>query len=145
MGGMMRNMTNTFERALGLGHAAYFAGTGLWSLLGIKSFQKATGPKADVWLVKTVGVLVIPIGVAIGMASWRGSREPEIPALAIGSAAGLAAIDIVYVARGRISPVYLLDASAEIALIAGWTTALLARRVPALPDATESPPVTRAR
>ena len=40
--------------------------------------------------------------------------------VAAGSAAALAAIDTVYVAKRRISPVYLLDAVAEIALVAGW-------------------------
>ncbi len=35
-------------------------------------------------------------------------------------AAGLTAIDTIYVARKRISPIYLLDAVTEIALIAAW-------------------------
>jgi hypothetical protein len=40
--------------------------------------------------------------------------------VAAGSAAALATIDTVYVAKRRISPVYLLDAVAEIALVVGW-------------------------
>jgi hypothetical protein len=36
--------------------------TGLWAILDIDSFQRVTGPKVDLWLVKTVGVLVIVIG-----------------------------------------------------------------------------------
>ncbi len=40
--------------------------------------------------------------------------------LTTGIAAGLTAIDAVYVARKRISPVYLLDAVTEIALIGAW-------------------------
>ena len=40
--------------------------------------------------------------------------------LAIGSAAALAGIDLVYVSRRRIAPIYLLDALGEFALIAGW-------------------------
>jgi len=40
--------------------------------------------------------------------------------VAAGSAAALATIDTVYVAKGRISPVYLLDAVAEIGLVVGW-------------------------
>jgi hypothetical protein len=40
--------------------------------------------------------------------------------VAAGGAAALAAIDTVYVAKRRISPVYLLDAVAEIGLVAGW-------------------------
>jgi hypothetical protein len=35
----------------------------------------------------------------------------------------LATIDVVYAARRRISPVYLIDAVVEAALIAGWLRA----------------------
>jgi hypothetical protein len=62
---------------------------------------------------------------------WAGSREdpaPEAAALAIGSAAALGAVDTVYAARGRISKVYLLDAAAELALVATWTAALMRKR-----------------
>ena len=39
------------------------------------------------------------------------------------SAAGLGLIDVIFVARGRISPVYLLDAAAEAALVVAWAVA----------------------
>jgi hypothetical protein len=47
-------------------------------------------------------------------------EEASIKTLAIGSALSLAAVDVVFFARGRISPVYLLDAAAELVLAAGW-------------------------
>ena len=59
-------------------------------------------------------------GAALILASRRRQVAPEIVVVAAGSAAALAAIDTVYVAKRRISPVYLLDAVAEIALVAGW-------------------------
>lgn len=108
---------------LSLAQGAYFAATGVWSLVDIKSFQKVTGPKTDLWLVKTVGALVSVIGGALAGASLRRKVTAEIVMLAAGSAAGLAAIDIIYVAKRRISPIYLLDAAAEIAMIGGWTIA----------------------
>jgi hypothetical protein len=117
-----------FPRTVALVQAAFYAFTGIWSLVGIRSFQKVTGPKADIWLVKTVGVLVTVIGGALGLAGYRKQITPEITALAIGSAAGLATIDVVYVAQKRIRPVYLLDAAAEIGLIGLWG---LARPPPA--------------
>lgn len=109
-----------FQRYVALAQAVFYALTGIWSLVGIRSFQKVTGPKVDIWLVKTVGVLVTVIGGALGLAGYRKQITPEMTALAIGSAAGLAAIDVVYVAHKRIRPVYLLDAAAEIGLIALW-------------------------
>jgi HAMP domain-containing protein len=108
--------------------AVYFIITGVWSLIGIRSFQAVTGRKVDVWLVKTVGVLVIAIGGALGMAAARRSEEPEIPLLGVSSAVALTAVDVVYVAQRRIRPVYLLDAVAEIGLIGWWTFAWLRRR-----------------
>ena len=47
---------------------------------------------------------------------WLRSCNPTTA----GMPRALATIDTVYVAKRRISPVYLLDAVAEIALVAGW-------------------------
>ena len=46
------------------------------------------------------------------------------------NAAGLALVDVWFVARGRISKIYLADAAAEVALVAGW---LMTRNRPDLP------------
>jgi hypothetical protein len=100
-----------------VGQGTYFLATGLWSLVDIRSFQRVTGPKTDVWLVKTVGVLVTVIGAALLEAGRRGSPSREIKMLAAGSAAGLTGIDVIYSAKGTISPIYLLDAALEAGII----------------------------
>ena len=100
--------------------AIFYIVTGVWPFVSICSFEAVTGPKVDRWLVKTVGVLVAVIGSALALASRRRQLAPEVVLVAAGSAAALATIDSVYVAKRRISPVYLLDAIAEIALVAGW-------------------------
>jgi hypothetical protein len=41
-------------------------------------------------------------------------------ALAVGCAAGLAAIDTIYAGKGRIAPIYLADAAVEMGIIAAW-------------------------
>jgi hypothetical protein len=102
---------------------AYYLPTGIWPLLHIRSFMKLTGPKTDVWLVKTVGVLITVVGAVIAMAARRDRVNKEIAALAVGSAAALTGIDVVYVAKGRISPIYLLDAVGELGLIGLWALA----------------------
>lgn len=107
-------------RGLSLAQGVYFFVTGVWSLVSIGTFQKVTGPKTDLWLVKTVGVLVGVIGATLTYAGARRRVSPEIRLLAAGSAAGLAAIDTVYAAKRTISPIYLLDALVEIALVAAW-------------------------
>jgi hypothetical protein len=110
--------------------AAYFALTGVWPLVHVRSFMAVTGPKVDVWLVRTVGVLVTVIGAVIGMAARRHAIGPEIVTLSIGSAAALAAVDVIYVARRVIARIYLADAVAEVVLIAGWVIAWWGNRAP---------------
>jgi hypothetical protein len=93
--------------------------TGIWPLVSAGSFQAVTGRKTDLWLVKTVGVLVAVIGVVLGWSGLRrGTKPPEILFLAGGSAAGLAVIEAVYALRRRISLIYLLDALGELGLVA---------------------------
>ena len=107
-----------------IGQAIYYVLTGVWAIVSVGTFQKVTGPKVDVWLVKTVGALVIVIGVVLGMFGRRRHVAPEAPMLAIGSALGLAAIDLIYVAKKRISPIYLLDAAGELFFVGLWALAL---------------------
>jgi hypothetical protein len=101
-------------------HAAYRWGAASGPIVSLRSFEAATGPKVDGWLVKKVGALLAAAGAAIGSAATNRRVTPEIALLGAGCAATLAAIDIVYVAKRRIPPVYLLDAAAEVALVAGW-------------------------
>jgi len=103
-----------------LAQGTYYVLTGVWSLVHIRSFQAVTGPKTDLWLVKTVGVLVLAIGGVLCSAGLRRQAAPEIPSLAVGSAVGLAGIDVVYVARRRIARIYLLDALAECLFAVFW-------------------------
>jgi hypothetical protein len=107
-------------RALALGQGAYYVATGVWPLVSMKSFERVTGPKTDGWLVVAVGGLVGVVGGTVVSAAVGRRLSPEIRLLAAGSAATLAAIDIVYAARGRISRIYLLDAVLEIGLVLAW-------------------------
>lgn len=100
--------------------AGYYLVTGVWPLLHLRSFEALTGPKADRWLVKTVGGLVASTGAALAVAGYRRQIAPELVLVAVGNAATLTVINVVCVARRRISPIYLLDALPELGLIAGW-------------------------
>lgn len=105
----------------------YYTATGLWPLLDERSFQAATGPKTDLWLVKTVGALVSVVGATLVVGGIRGATGPEMPLLAAGSAGALAVIDATYVSGGRSSRVYLLDAALELGF-ACWAIGALGRR-----------------
>jgi hypothetical protein len=97
---------------------AYYAGTGVVPFVSRKAFERVTGPKLEWWLVETVGALVTAVGGGLMSAASSGRTTPEITGIAAGCAAGFAALDVAYVARGRISPVYLVDAAAQAALLA---------------------------
>ena len=102
----------------------YYAATGIWPLLSMSSFEAVSGPKTDDWLVRTVAVLVLVIGlVLLSAAVYRNVGVP-VRILAIGSAAGLAFIDFFYAMRGVIWPVYMLDGIGEVGLIVLWAIAL---------------------
>jgi hypothetical protein len=105
---------------LALIQGIFYLATGVWPLIHIESFQLVTGPKTDLWLVRTVGVLVTVIGGVLVQAARTGRIIPEIFLLGCGSALGLAAIDLIYALSGVIAPIYLADAAAEIGLAALW-------------------------
>ncbi len=103
-----------------IAHGIYYLLTGVWALVSIDTFQKVTGPKTDLWLVKTIGWLVSVIGLVLILAGIRGEVGAEIVLLAIGNAIALAGVDVYYVSKGTISKVYLIDAIGEAILIIWW-------------------------
>jgi hypothetical protein len=107
----------------------YFLLTGLWPLVSIETFQMVTGKKtdhlvtgneADHWLVNTVGALVTAIGIVFVSAAWSRRANFDVALLGISVAIALIAVDVVYVARGAISSVYLVDALLELAFVILW-------------------------
>jgi len=106
----------------------YFLLTGLWPFLHLESFLWVTGPKTDIWLLKTVAALITVIGLTIIIAASRKEFNFTIAFLAMGSAIGLMAIDIYYAVNDVIWDVYLLDAVAEGLLILTWFYALAGRK-----------------
>lgn len=110
----------SFLRLVALVQGIVYVLTGVWPLVHMASFLAVTGPKTDLWLVNTVGVLVAVIGAVLLTAVGRGLPRIEIRLLGAASAAALAAIDIYYVTAGVIWPIYLADAVFEIVLAAAW-------------------------
>jgi len=96
----------------------YFVASGLWPIVSPRTFQKVTGRNREMWLVKTVGVLVTGVGVVL--LGGRRRPSPEIRRLGALTALGLGAIDTIYTARGTFRPIYLADAVLEAAFALGW-------------------------
>ena len=109
----------------------YFLATGVWPLVSVRTFQAVTGKKsdhliaaapteADHWMLNTISGLIIAIAIALLSAAWRRRLSFEVALLGAASAVALTAIDVIYVARGTIAPIYLVDAAVEVVIIITW-------------------------
>jgi hypothetical protein len=98
-----------------IAHGVYYLLTGLWPVFNASTFQKVTGPKTDIWLVKTAGILFANIGLLFLL-----GQPGQLKLFAISVAVCIAAFEAYYSLRKVISKIYLLDAAVEIVLAAGW-------------------------
>jgi hypothetical protein len=104
---------------------AFYALTGIWPVLHIESFLRVTGPKHDLWLVQTFGLVLFGVGAILIHAGLRKRVEASLAALGLVLAVTLLAVDVMFVLRGAISTVYLADAAVELAIACGWLSAWL--------------------
>lgn len=98
--------------------ALYYLVTGITPVVSMRLFERITGPKTDKWLVQMVGLLAASIGVTLLAGTGEDEIDDVVLTLALTSALSFAAIDVVYTAKRRISPVYLADAALEAAFTA---------------------------
>jgi hypothetical protein len=105
--------------------AIYTGITALWGLIDIDSFMAVTGPKTDIWLVKTISVVLLAIAICFVIQAIIPSNPLSVIVLALVISAGLAIIDVYYVLRGVISKVYLGDAVLEILFFVVWMLILI--------------------
>ena len=116
-------------RALCWFQGLYYFVTGVWPLISVRTFKWVTGEKtdnlptgleADHWLLMTVSLLITSMSVTLLTTAYRRTQSLEIAVLGILAATGLTAIDVIYVARKVILPIYLVDAVIEVPLILAW-------------------------
>lgn len=108
--------------------ATYILITALWPLVHMESFLKVTGDKTDLWLVKTVAALLLPI--AICLYTHLFIRADHRPAVVLGSLIALAfiCIDFYYALTDVISDVYLADGVVEAVFLALWIYIALSKK-----------------
>lgn len=109
-----------FFRIFFLVQGGYYLVTALWPLFHMPSFVAVTGPKTDLWLVRTVGLLITVISLPLlAFSAWpQMGALPILLVLSAGACLALAAVDFYYVAKRVISPIYLADGILEIGLLA---------------------------
>lgn len=94
--------------------------TALWALIDIDSFMEITGPKTDLWLVKTVSVLLVPIAFSLILPVFFKATFWQPFIIGLLSAAGLAVIDFYYSLNSTISKIYLWDGIAQCFFALWW-------------------------
>jgi hypothetical protein len=124
---MSSELFTSLDTSLAAVQAVYFGLTGIWPIVHMRSFLAVTGPKHDLWLVRTVGLLIVAVACPLAVAAWRGTVGPEVFTLAVASSAALTIVEVVYAARGTIRKIYLADAAAEVVLLAAWLLAWTGR------------------
>jgi hypothetical protein len=110
---------------IALVQGSFFLVTGVWPFIHIESFQWVTGRKTDLWLVKTVGVLLAVIGAGLLLAAMSNQVTSSLGLIGAGSAAGLIAIELNYVFKGAISRIYLVDSVIELGFLVWWMVCLI--------------------
>lgn len=105
-------------------HGLYYVLAGIWPILHMSGFTAVTGPKTDLWLVRTVGMLVMVIGAGLIAAALRKFVSLPLILIGAGAALGFVFVDVIYVTKNVISPIYLLDAAVEIILLVLWAALL---------------------
>jgi len=108
--------------------SAYYLLTGLWPLLHVTSFMEVSGYKTDIWLVKTVGVLILCVGLVQIRELISRDYSASIAFLSLNAATGLFAIDVYYVFNQVIDKIYLADAAVQLLLIGSWLAFFIRRR-----------------
>lgn len=116
---------NKLLKVLLLAQGVYSLLTASWGLIDIESFMAITGPKADVWLVKTVSVLIIPISLCLLSYLITRSGFTQVAIVGITSAIGLGTIDFYYSLRDVISKVYLGDGFMQVLFLLMWAVVII--------------------
>jgi hypothetical protein len=125
----MSSGSNKIFRYLLITQGVYYLITALWGILDIDSFMAVTGPKKDVWLVKTVSVLIVPIAVCLISFLFFKSDPMSAIILGLTSTAGLAIIDFYYSIRDVISDVYMVDGAVQVLLFIWWIIVWVKERI----------------
>jgi hypothetical protein len=118
---------NPFKLVL-YSQAIYTFLTGVWPILDIESFMLVTGPKTDIWLVKTVGALLIPVSISMFFFVREKSEVVPVIILCAGTSISFMSIDLYYSLSGTISNIYLLDAAVEGIFLVAWVYILIRRK-----------------
>lgn len=101
--------------------------TAVWPIVHIESFMEVSGYKTDVWLVKTVAILLLAIALCLFVSIYSRNDNFPVAVLALSTAIGLAYVDFFYVFTDTIPAVYAADGIAEVVIAIAWMYIIIKR------------------
>jgi hypothetical protein len=92
----------------------------VWPIIDIESFMLVTGYKTDVWLVKTVGAILISISLCMATHLFIRTDHVPVVVLCIASSIAFISIDFYYALNDTISDIYIADGALQIFFLIAW-------------------------
>ena len=99
--------------------------TAVWPIVDIESFMFISGYKTDLWLVKTVSVLLLAMSICLLINTSSNRANLPVIILALLVAIGMAYVDFYYSLNNTISKIYMADGFVEILFIISWLMILI--------------------
>ena len=99
--------------------------TAVWPIVDLESFMLVSGYKTDIWLVKTVSILLLAVSVCLLINTSAVHPTLPIIMLALLVAVAIAYVDFYYSLNGTISKIYMADGFVEILFIISWLIILI--------------------
>jgi hypothetical protein len=100
--------------------ALYYFVTAVWPFIHLESFLAVTGDKTDIWLVKTVSVLLLPYCLLLAYLTFNPKRNLIIVLSIMFCCFVLIGIDFYYHFTGVIKWTYLIDGVLQILFLLYW-------------------------
>lgn len=103
-----------------LAQGIWYVAAGVWPLVDARSFQDVTGPKTDVWLARSCGMMLALVGAALVFARVRRRIGAEMVFLGLGAALALAFADVLVATSAAGTNAYLVDAAMQLVFAGVW-------------------------
>jgi len=90
--------------------------------------MEVTGPKTDIWLVKTVSLLLVTVSLCFIASLFIQTDRRPVLVLAIGCCLSLASIDFYYAGKKIISTIYYVDGVLQLIFLFAWVVIIRWRK-----------------
>ena len=121
----MTTRRDGLSRLVATAQGASYLGFAAWLFGRPRQYRDRHAIEASEWVLRAHGTWMVVTGATLLSAAARGkTSSTEVRLLGVGSAAGLAANDVLGAARRDVPPIYYSDLAWESALGALWLAAI---------------------